>query len=122
MKTEVINSAPEAVLAMFIKIFKECDKACKDSSRMFFGGKGLLELADEPIEISWQGMLISFVTYVNDRYGESHYTREIKKFYQSLGVKYNRILPVVDNGKFVYEKVNEPALGGSVKDKSSKEF
>lgn len=54
----------EAILAMFMKIFGECDKACKDSSRMFFGGKGLLELADEPIEISGDDILIAFVAYL----------------------------------------------------------
>ena len=48
-------------------------------------------------------MIIAFVAYMNDRYGASHYTREIKKFYQNLGVKYDKILPVIDNGKFVYE-------------------
>ena len=105
----------EIMLAMFMKIFGECDKACKDSSRMFFGGKGLLELADEPIEISWLDMMIAFVTYMNDRYGESHYIREIKKFYHSLEVKYDGILPVLDDGKFVYEGVNSPAPSCAVK-------
>jgi len=104
----------ETITAMFMKIFSECDEACKDSSRMFFGGKGLLELAAEPVEISWQNMLIAFVTYMNDRYGTSHYTREIKKFYQNLGVKYDKILPVIDNEKFVYERKSCSAPKNSV--------
>lgn len=98
----------EAVTAMFMKIFTECDEACKDSSRMFFGGKGLLKLADEPAEISGQDMLIAFITYMNDRYGANHYTREIKSFYQNIGVKYEKILPVIENGNFVREKSNNP--------------
>lgn len=49
-------------------------------------------------------MIISFVTYMNDKYGASHYTREIKKFYQNIGIKYDKILPVFDNGKFIYEE------------------
>ena len=48
----------EAVILMFMKIFNECDGACKDSSRMFFGGKGLLEFADEPAEITFEDMCI----------------------------------------------------------------
>lgn len=99
----------EVVTAMLMKIFGECDEACKDSSRMFFGGKGLLELADEPVEISRQDMIIAFLTCMNDRYGANHYTREIKNFYQNLGVKYDKNLPVIDNGKFVYEGKNSPA-------------
>lgn len=109
----------EAITAMFMKIFGDCDEACKDSSRMFFGGKGLLELADEPIEISGRDVLIAFVTYMNDKYGENHYTREIKKFYENIGIKYNKILPVVDDGKFVYEGVNNSATNSNtVKNKS----
>ncbi len=104
----------EIIVSMLMKIFGECDEACKDSSRMFFGGKGLLELADEPVEISGQDMLIAFVTCMNDRYGANHYTREIKNFYQNLGVKYNKILPVIDDGKFVYEGANKPAPKNSV--------
>lgn len=99
----------EVTTAMFMKIFKECDEACKDSSRMFFGRKRLLELADEPMEISGQNILIAFVTYMNDRYGANHYTREIKNFYQNIGVKYEKILPVIENGNFVREKANKPA-------------
>lgn len=109
----------EAVTAMFMKIFGDCDEACKDSSRMFFGGNGLLELADKPIEISGRDVLIAFVTYMNDKYGDNHYTREIKKFYENIGIKYNKILPVVDDGKFVYEGVNNSATNSNtVKNKS----
>lgn len=109
----------EAITAMFMKIFGNCDEVCKDSSRMFFGGNGLLELAYEPIEISGQDILITFVTYMNDKYGENHYTREIKKFYESIGIKYNKILPVIDSGKFVYEGINHSSPKGTVKNKRS---
>ena len=119
--TDMINDSftGEVVTAMFMKIFGDCDEACKDSSRMFFGGKGLLELADEPTKISGRDLLIAFVTYMNDKYGDNHYTREIKKFYENIGIKYNKILPVVDDGKFVYEGVNNSATNSNtVKNKS----
>lgn len=111
----------EAIMAMFMKIFGDCDEACKDSSHMFFGGNGLLELADEPIEISGRDVLIVFVTYMNDKYDENHYTREIKKFYKNIGIKYNKILPVVDDGKFVYERINSPVPSNNIiKNKKSR--
>ena len=28
-----------------------------------------------------------WVTYMNDRYGANHYTRELRKFYQNIGIK-----------------------------------
>lgn len=94
----------ESVTAIFMKIFEDCDAACKDVSRMFFGGKGLLELSDTADEISGQSMLIAFVTYMHERYGANHYTREIKKFYQNLGVRYNHTLPVIEDGRFIHEE------------------
>lgn len=114
--TDMINDSftGEAATAMFMKIFGDCDEACKDSSRMFFGGKGLLELVDEPIEISGRDLLIAFVTYMNDKYGGNHYTREIKKFYESIGIKYNKILPVIDDGKFVHEEINSPVPSNNI--------
>lgn len=104
----------EAVILMFMKIFKECDGACKDSSRMFFGGKGLLEFADEPAEITFDDMCINFVNYMNDRYGDDHYRREIKKFYQSIGLEYKNTVPIVENKKFIHSRT-----GNSVKNNGS---
>lgn len=119
--TDVITDSftGEVATAMFMKIFGECDMACKDSSRMFFGGKGLLELADEPTEISHRDLLIAFVTYMNDKYGGNHYTREIRKFYENIGIKYDKILPVIEDEKFVYEGISKPAPNSkTVKNKS----
>lgn len=114
--TDVITDSftGESVTAMFMKIFGECDMACKDSSCMFFGGKGLLEITDEPIEIAGRDVLIAFVTYMNDKYGDNHYTRAIKKFYESIGIKYNKILPVINDGKFVHEGINSPVPSNNI--------
>ena len=97
----------EVIISMFMEIFKECDKACKDGSRMFFGGSGLLELANEPAEITFNSMIVSFVNYMNDRYGDDHYKREIRKFYQSIGVKCKNTIPVVEDDKFVYSGIDK---------------
>ena len=97
-----------------MKIFEDCDAACKDVSRMFFGGKGLLELSDTAAVISGQGMLIAFVTYMHERYGANHYIREIKKFYQELGIKHNHTLPVIENGRFVHEESVQTTGGKSI--------
>lgn len=117
--TDVITDSftSKAATAMLMKIFGECDEACKDSSRMFFGGKGLLALADEPVEISGRDTLVAFITYMNDKYGNNHYTRELKNFYQNLGMKYNKILPVIENGKFVCEGAYKPVPSSVIENK-----
>lgn len=107
----------EASTAMFMKIFEACDEVCKDSSRMFFGGKGLLELADKPVEISGQDMLIAFVTYMNDRYGDTHYIREIEKFYQKYNIKHKKRLPVIKDGGLCYERTINELPVSTVKNK-----
>ena len=65
---------------------------------MFFGStNGLYYLSDEPIEISIQGLIIAFNSYMYDKYGESHYTREIAKFYNESDKRFC----VETNGKFL---------------------
>ena len=110
----------ESLVSMFMKIFGECDEACKDCSRMFFGGKGLLELADEPVEIYGEDVIISLVTYMNDRYGANHYTRELKKFYRNIGIKYEKNIPIIENNKFVCTGTVRQAQKSSSGNKSIK--
>lgn len=93
----------EVIIAIMMKMFEECDSACKDISRMFFGGKGIIECADNVTEIAVEDIVISFVEYMNSRYGETHYTRELKRFYNNLGVKYEKAVPIMDDGKFIFE-------------------
>ena len=69
------------VIRMLMTIFKECDPACKDPSRMFFGGKGLLYLNDNNEQLMAEQLFLSFDEYMLDRYGDKHYTEHIKRFY-----------------------------------------
>lgn len=40
---------------------------------------------------------------MSSRYGETHYTRELKRFYDNLRVKYEKAVPIMDDGKFIFE-------------------
>ena len=55
-----------------MKIFENCDEACKDSARLFFGGKGLRYLADEPHEISQGEIILALAAYMADKYDNKH--------------------------------------------------
>lgn len=58
-RTAFVNDVPvtdkkaaEIILNMLLEIFPEADKSCKDVSRMFFGGKGVIgNVQDEVINI-----------------------------------------------------------------------
>lgn len=110
----------KSVIAIFMKIFEDCDGACKDCSRMFFGGKGLLELADEPTELSCHDVILAFVTYMSDRYGAKHYTNEIYSFYQSHSIKYEKKHPIIEDGTFLSEAVKRSVSENVSHDTNSK--
>lgn len=110
----------KSVIAIFMKIFEDCDGACKDCSRMFFGGKGLLELADEPTELSCHDVILAFVTYMSDRYGAKHYTNEIYSFYQSHSIKYEKKHPIIEDGTFLSEAVKRSVSENVFHDTNSK--
>lgn len=91
----------ETVTAMFMQIFRECDSTCSDCSRMFFGGKGLLYLAEKPNEITLQDLQLAFRCSLCDTYDEKHYMAKVRQFYEKCGVKTERNVPLLENGQFV---------------------
>ena len=98
------------VTAIFMRIFNECDKSCKDLARMFFGSThGLYHLADEACEISLKHLIISFNSYMYNQYDQAHYRRELDKFYMSVdehfAVKLNNSAPVIE-----YDHNGSPVL------------
>ena len=90
------------ITALFMRIFNECDKSCKDLARMFFGSNhGLYDMAPEANEISLDQLILSFNSYMHRQYGHAHYTREIDKFYTSIDenfvVQLNGKVPVIEH-------------------------
>ncbi len=90
----------EAIIAMLMKIFTGADQCCKDCTRLFFGGNGCLYVADEPAELTLDDLMIAFNLYMEDEYGQKHYTQRIKEFYRSVGVEEKDKYPVEENGVF----------------------
>ena len=76
----------EWVLCMLFKIFPEADKSCKDCTRIFFGGKGLLAFGTK--KCLWMNIKLACEKSIYTKNIESngrHYIREIN----SLGKRYN---------------------------------
>lgn len=74
------------IILILMTIFPECDKKCKDPSRMFYGGKGLLYLNEENMQFSPEQLFLSFDEYMRGQYGQKHYTEHIRKFYSNYHV------------------------------------
>ncbi|MBQ6042011.1 MAG: DEAD/DEAH box helicase family protein [Oscillospiraceae bacterium] len=88
-------SRAKEIMLILMKIFEECDAHCSDVARMFFGStKGLLYLAEQPVEFTMNDLTIALNCYMYDRYGESHYTAHLRKFYDSAGVEIRKKVPI----------------------------
>ena len=79
----------KTVIGIFMKIFPESDTACKDVSRMFFGGKGLLYLAKREYQIAPEMLFTAFNTFMSDLYGDRHYKERIREYCSHNNIQVN---------------------------------
>lgn len=75
-----------------MKIFPECDKACKDPSRLFFGGKELI-YGNYDARINIPELIDNMVIYINSKDENNNSSRTIKDYCQSVGVNMVNGLP-----------------------------
>ena len=111
------RKAAEIMLAMLMKIFPEADPSCKDVSRMFFGGKGIIstEISEQSISIVKLAEVFQMVCFKEN---QKNYSRAINNFAR----KYN-IVCVNDCLKI--EKVIDTALNdvhGAGSNEKNEEF
>ena len=85
------------IIAVFMKIFNECDTACKDASRMFFGGKRLIYYNDNEIGIDIKNLFMNFQLYLRDTYGKTHYKAHWRKFISKYISNDGKNLPFIVN-------------------------
>lgn len=72
------GSIATIMIQMLFEIFQEADKSCKDVSRLFFGGKGLIDKVNHQL-ITIVGLTESFQRYVYETQPKN-YARIIEKF------------------------------------------
>ncbi len=69
--------AAKIIIEMLMRIFRGCDRSCSDVSRMFFGGKGLIEQGQGTFDIV--RLAVSFQLCLRQR-EESRYRRNLESF------------------------------------------
>ena len=72
----------EVMIKALLTIFPEADSACKDVSRLFYGGKKLLHFDDTIPEVNMVNIITGMTKYMEDKYGKANYKRSITKFIQ----------------------------------------
>lgn len=72
------SHAADIMIRMLLRIFCQADQSCKDVSRMFFGGKGLIGNVSQDV-INIVGLMESFQRYIFETQPKN-YKREIEQF------------------------------------------
>lgn len=68
----------EMVIFILSKLFPECDKSCKDISRMFLGGIGTLDVPEEILSL--KALTDVFQKSKSDNDGSGHFKRDMQNF------------------------------------------
>ena len=68
----------EIIMDILINIFPECDKVCRDVSRIFFGGKKIIYSSEGYMSLS--NLMMEYQRFLKDKYGEKHYKKHVEKF------------------------------------------
>lgn len=99
-----------AVQIALMTVFNECDEACKDATRLFFGGRKLLYL-DETATIDAAELIAEVLPSALKAYDENNnYPRLIKNYCQQVGLNMVNGLPAV-----VISELEEDDLFGDAK-------
>lgn len=85
-----------ALQIMLMEVFPECDDACKDLSRLWVGGKELVNY-NEMITLNIDNLLNACVNAVYIKYGVNG-AKELKKFCKKIGINiYNKMPFAIKN-------------------------
>lgn len=80
-----------------MEIFPECDPACKDCSRLFLGGKGLIFVNENMNAATFNisDLMFSLVEYYRDK-DSNNYLRLIKSYAERVGIELKNGYPRVE--------------------------
>lgn len=85
-------------ITVLMTIFDKCDKSCKDSARMFFGGKRLI-CCNKNNFITLESLEMNFNKYAYDKKGKSHADRFMRSFAKKENIDINRHNSIMLSGK-----------------------
>lgn len=107
--------AAEIMIKMLMRIFREADGSCKDVSRMFYGGKGLIGAVKQEC-INIVNLTESFQRYLFET-RQKNYTRDMEQFAKENRIdcinQCLRIFCVHEIGRFEDFSVSDQYIYGS---------
>lgn len=87
-----------AIQLMLMEVFPECDANCKDLSRLWVGGKEVVNYKYENT-LNIENLINAVVTTISVK-DENHATRNLKAFYKKLGINvYNKYPFILKSGE-----------------------
>lgn len=93
-----------AIQLMIMEVFPECDAACKDLSRLWVGGKKVVNYKYENT-LNIENLINSLVTTISVK-DEKNSTRNLKAFYKKLGINIYNKYPFILKSEENREKSN----------------
>lgn len=99
------SRAASIIIHMLQYIFPEADKNCKDVSRLYLGGKGIL-YKDVDAEINIKDLSVSLQEKMMEE-DRTNYSRNIKRFGKKHGIK------IRDNVLMIHESAGDEVSDGS---------
>jgi len=80
-----------------MEIFPECDPSCKDCSRLFFGGKGLIYSNENMNTATFNisDLMLALVDYYRDK-DKNNYLRSLESYAQKVGIELKNGYPRVE--------------------------
>lgn len=77
----------EAMQLALGTIFPEADSSCyKDTSKMYYGGKGVLYCSDDTSTINIESLFRNHAIYLKDKYKANHYKDRLAMFAEETGI------------------------------------
>lgn len=84
-----------AIQLALMTIFSECDEACKDATRLFFGGRTLLHLDEAALLDPAYLIAEALPSYLKSN-DPHHYSRDLKTYCERVGLNMFNALPDVE--------------------------
>lgn len=92
------NTTYKNAVVVLMTIFDKCDASCKDSARMFFGGKKVICFSQNNF-ITLESLEMNLNKYARDKNGATHADRFMRSFAKEHKIDINRHNSIVLGGK-----------------------
>ncbi|OGO85382.1 MAG: hypothetical protein A2Y24_03390 [Clostridiales bacterium GWE2_32_10] len=83
----------ELIIKSLMEIFPEADPSCKDVTRLFFGGKKLIDINYTNNTFNVVNLVMETIRYIKDNASPKHYSEKVAEYCNNVGINMINNLP-----------------------------